>query len=147
MALWTPAIEPLVGTVDPPEYTLTEGHFLNNQSTFTLFCHMPLIFYAERHALEFLTADIDGYTLTLGTQFAATTGTTQNTTAIHLAASYLNTLAPGTYTLRVNFTHGVYANAQFTIEPYTNTILATALSPWHIYAWHLRRTASGTRKG
>ena len=127
-ALWTSD----AGTIPvvPPIGTLIEGHFVNDKNTFMQFSHVPLIYYANRHVVTFVSVQIDGRLLTEGTQFIATTGTDQNSTAIHLKASYLNTLTTGSHTLRVDFKDGVYITAQFTKAAYTNTFTDVNPGNW-----------------
>ena len=130
VARWTLQADTGPITVDPPAYTAVPGHFLNGRNTFMLHCHRALIFYAERHAMYFSTVEIDGRALTAGTHFVATTGTALDTTAIHLMASYINTLTAGTHSLRVNFRDGTYANAQFTVLAYTAVFYDVVAGDW-----------------
>ena len=130
VAYWTPEADIGQITVDPPPYTVVPGSFVNDKDTFTVFSHMPLIFYAEHHVAHFVSVNVNDTTLAAGTHFVATTGKAPNTTAIHLKASYLNTLAPDTYTLRVNFRDDVYANTQFTIVTYKNVFYDVNVGDW-----------------
>ena len=133
-------------TIDPPAYAVIPGSFLGGRNTFTQFCHIALIFYAERHVAHFSYVQVDGQTLTSGVQFIATSGTAPDTTAIHLRASYLNTLAAGIHTLRVNFRDGAYANAQFTILAYTDVFYDVNVGDW-FYKGVEAMNASGLMRG
>ena len=128
-ARWTPEAD-MGLIVEPPIYTLVQGSFINDRDTFTQFSHMPLIFYADRHVAHFTSVEVDGITITPGTHFIATTGTAENTTAIHLKASYLNTVAAGTHTLRVNFRDGAYVTAPFTMVLYKNLFYDVTVGDW-----------------
>jgi hypothetical protein len=129
-ARWTRSDDTGMIPVEPPIYTLVQGHFVNNRNTFTQFSHMPLIYYAERHIVGFVSVEIDGSVLRSGTHYVATTGIPSGTTAIHLKASYLNTLPVGTHTLKVNFRDGVYATTDFRVTRYTNTFNDVSSSDW-----------------
>jgi hypothetical protein len=144
-ANWTADVTTGPITVDPPT-NLIEGSFVNGQSTFVQSSHMPLIYYANLQAAYLANVQVDGTTLTAGTHYVATTGLTTGTTAIHLKASYLNTLTTGTHTLYVNFRNGAYANAQFTTTAYTNTFRDVTPSDW-FYQGVGAMNASGLLQG
>jgi len=129
-ARWTRSDDTGMIPVEPPIYDFVQGHFINNRNTFMQFSHMPLIYYAERHIVGLVSVEIDGSTLRSGTHYVATTGTSAGTTAIHLKASYLNTLAVGTHTLKVNFRGDVYATTEFSVTRYTNTFNDVSSSDW-----------------
>jgi hypothetical protein len=116
--------------VEPPIYDFVEGEFINGRNTFTQFSHMPLIYYAESHIANFANVEVDGYILRSGTHYVATTGIGRGTTAIHLKASYLNTLPIGNHTLRVNFKGDVYATVEFRVTRYTNTFYDVNSGDW-----------------
>ena len=129
-AYWTPDNEVGMIEIEPPIYHFVEGSFINDRNTFVQFSHMPLIYYAERHVAEFVSVEVDGRTLTAGTHFVATAGTAPSTTAIHLKASYMNTMTLGTHTLRVYFKGDISADAQFTVAAYVNTFYDVNSSDW-----------------
>jgi hypothetical protein len=126
-ALWKNAdsvtVVPPIGTV------IMEGHFVDGD-VFTQYSHMPMIYYIEAHGAQLESVKVDDDLLTPRTQFVATAGTQDGTVAIHLKASYLNSLTVGTHTLRVNFRHGVYSNAQLTVAAYTNPFYDVARNDW-----------------
>ena len=143
-AQWTKEAEI---NVVPPTATVVVGHFANEQNTFTQFSHMPLIFYAESHLATFVGVEVDGRALTAGTQFVATTGTgAADTTAIFLKASYLNTLGPGSHTLKINFKGDASATTTFTVAAYTNTFLDVSANDW-FYKGVQAMNASGLLMG
>jgi hypothetical protein len=128
-ALWTldTGIYP---PIVPPIYDYVDGHFIGGRNAFTQQSHMPLIYYAENHVTNFVSVEIDGQTLRRGTHYAVTTATQANTTAIHLKASFMNTLSTGTHTLIVNFRDDLYATAEFTVRGYTNIFTDVSSSDW-----------------
>ena len=127
-ARWTsdPGTIPIV----PPIANIVEGHFVGDRNTFMQYSHMPLIYYANRHVATFVSVELDGRILATGTHYIATTGKEADTTAIHLKASYLNTLAIGSHTLRVNFRDGIYVEAPFTVTAYVNTFNDVSVGNW-----------------
>ena len=129
-AQWTRDTDIGMITIEPPIYTFVPGNFVDNRSAFIQFGHMPLIYYAERHVAAFVSVEVDGNALTAGTHFVATAGTAEGTTAIHLKASYLNTLAAGTHAMKVNFRDDIYATAEFTVEAYRNTFMDVSANDW-----------------
>ena len=143
-ALWTPAAE--FAPIVPPIYNFVEGDFLDGRNSFSLQSHMPLIFYARNHISNFIGVTIDGRALTTGQNYAVTNATETNTTAIHLKASYLNTLSAGSHTLRVNFRGDIYAEAQFTVFAYIPPFYDVTRNDWFFYgvsAMHASRLLLG----
>ena len=128
-ALWTPDTG-IYPPVVPPIHDFVEGYFIGGRNSFTQQSHMPLIFYAQNHITNFVSVEIDGRVLLHGTNYMVTTATEANTTAIHLKASYMNTLTTGVHTLRVNFRGDIYAYADFTIRAYTNVFTDVATTDW-----------------
>jgi len=114
--------------VEPPIVEVITGHFLNNKNSFKQTSHIPLIYYADSHISRFTSVEVNGYALS-GRQYVATTGTARDTTAIHLKASYLNTLPVGTHTLTVYF-DGIYVEADFTVTPYVNMFYDVNYGDW-----------------
>ena len=114
----------------PPIYEFVTGHFLGGRNTFTQYSHMPLIYYADRHVAHFVSVIIDGQTLNHGVHFIATAGQTASTTAIHLKASFLNTLAVGSRSLQINFRDYEYVNDSFTIVRYANPFTDVSSADW-----------------
>jgi hypothetical protein len=129
-ASWTPDTDIGMIEIAPPIYYFVEGHFINDRNAFTQFSHMPLIYYAERHVADFVSVEVNGQALTAGTHYVATAGTAAATTAIHLKASYLNTLEIGSHTLMVNFRGDISADAQFTVYAYVNTFYDVNSGDW-----------------
>lgn len=131
-ALWMP--ESNIGTIpiEPPIYQFVNGFFVGGRNAFTQTSHVPMIFYAERHWADFSHAEIDGRLLTPGSHYIATAGreTAAPSTAIHLRASYLNTLSAGTHNLRVYFRGDVYAYADFIIVRYYNNFYDVSANDW-----------------
>ena len=128
-ALW--AARPDIGeiTVSPPD-VLVDSRFLNGNNAFTHFSHLPLIYVVDRHASELYRVEVENQILTPGTHYVATSGPTTDTTAIHLKASYLNTLAVGTYSIRADYADKVYANSQLTVENYVNRFYDVVVNDW-----------------
>ena len=145
-AYWTPDTDIGMIEIEPPIYYFVEGHFVDGRNTFIQFSHMPLIYYAQHHVAEFVSVEVDGRTLTPGTHFVATSGTTASTTAIHLKASYMNTMTTGTHTLRVNFRGDISADAQFTVAAYVNTFYDVNSGHW-FYKGVEAMNASGLLRG
>ena len=133
-------------TVVPPIYNVIEGHFVDGRDTFTRSCHIALIYYAAHHIAELVNVVVDGRVLTAGVHYIATTGTMTATTAIHLKASYLNTLALGTHSLSVNFRGDVHADTQFTVLAYTNPFYDVYSGNW-FYRGVAAMNASGLMQG
>jgi len=121
---------PVAPVAPVPPVTTVPGNFANNNNTFMQFSHMPMIYYVNLNVANLASVEIDGLTLTTGVQYAATTGATLQSTAIHLNASYLNNLAAGSHTLNVNFTDGSYSTAQFTIATYRNAFTDVHSGDW-----------------
>jgi len=122
--------KPVAPVAPAPPVTTVPGSFVNGKNTFTQFSHLPLIYYINLNVANLANVQIDGHILTTGVQYAATTGTTLQTTAIHLNASYLNNLAAGSHTLNVNFTDGSYSTAQFTVATYRNAFTDVHSGDW-----------------
>ncbi|MCL1788574.1 MAG: InlB B-repeat-containing protein, partial [Defluviitaleaceae bacterium] len=130
-AKWTVEADTGMITVEPPAATVVTGRFMTG-SVFTLGSHMPMIYYADTHVVNFVGAQVDGNNLTANTQFMVTAGTGGNlATAIHLKASYLNGLGVGSHTLRVNFVDGAHAEATFTVKAYVNSFTDVNVSDWY----------------
>ena len=145
-ALWVPSNDAGTIPVVPPIYDFVTGHFVNDRNTFTQHSHMPLIYYADRHVMYLVSVAIDGRVLTTGSQYVATTGLDINSTAIHLKASYLNTLPVGYHTLRVTFANNLYVEAQFTVTRYVNTFNDVNSGDW-FYKGVEAMTASDLLRG
>ena len=144
-AQWTS--DPGTITVAPPIAQIVTGHWVNNKDKFIEFGHMPLIFNANSHVVNLESVDVDGRTLTAGTQYVATTATGADaTTAVFLKASYLNTLSAGTHTLTLHFKGGATAVGAFTIENYTNKFLDVSPNDW-FYKGVQAMNASGLLTG
>jgi len=145
MAQWTS--DPGTITVAPPIAQIVTGHWLGNKDKFIEFGHMPLVFYANSHVVNLVSVDVDGRTLTAGTQYVATAATGADaTTAVFLKASYLNTLSAGAHTLTLHFKGDATATGTFTIENYTNKFLDVSPNDW-FYKGVQAMNASGLLTG
>ena len=150
-AIWSPDTDNGMITVDPPSGSMVQGYFVHGQNEFTRFSHMPMIYYAEHYIARFESVEIGSRILRPGSEYVATAGTRAGTTAIHLKASYLNVLNAGSYTLRVNFRNGVYANSQLTVAPYRDHYTDVSKNDWFykgveaMTASELLRGVTGTR--
>ena len=145
-ARWTAEADTGMITVEPPKTTVVTGRFMTG-NTFTQGGHMPLIYYADTHVVNFVSVQVDGNTLAANTQYMATSATGGSlATAIHLKASYLNTLGAGSHILRVNFTDGAYAEASFTTRIYANAFLDVSTNDW-FYRGVQAMTASNLMPG
>jgi len=125
------AVKPDTGpiTINPPTGDLAGSHF-KGKDTFTHLSHIPMIYIAEHPIIYLHSVEIDDDVLTFGAEYVATSGSDVDSTAIHIKASYLNSLGVGTYTLRVNFTDGTYSNAQLKVIEYKNPFTDLTGSDW-----------------
>jgi len=131
-ALWETAYQiPDPGPITiNPDFTLIEGYFADGKNIFTQFSHRPMIYYVDQRVSYFRDVEIDGHILKEGEHYIATAGTAAGTTAIHLKASYLNTLPAFVHTFRVNFRNDEYANAQLAVEGYANKFRDVNQNDW-----------------
>jgi hypothetical protein len=143
-AMWSVMAVPPIATI-PPQQTLVPGYFVG-QDTFIQHSHIPMIYYVENPILNFDYVEVDGYAITRDKQYIVTTGKAPGTTAIHLSASYLNTLAVGNHTLRVNFWDGRYSNVMLRVTAYSNPFYDVAYNMWY-YEGVEAMNASGLMQG
>ena|GEM_PF-2753791 len=129
-ALWSVEVDTGPIIVNPPDNNKVEGKFDKEQDSFKHFSHMPIIFIVDYPVYYLESVEVDGNSLKLNTQYMATAGTASGSTAIHLRASYMNTLSEGSHALHVSFKSGVYSNAEVKIAAYSNPFYDVNKNDW-----------------